>query len=401
MKFKAVGISAFTTLAFAMCTTAVAQKEYSPGATDTEIKIGNTAAYSGPASAYSAGAKAIKAYFDKINDEGGINGRKLSFISLDDGYNPAKTVEHTRRLVERDKVLMIVQPLGTAPVSAVHKYMNVKKVPQLFIGSGASKWGDPENFPYTMGFIPDYQTEAKLFAQYILDNKPDAKIAVFYQNDDLGKDYNKGLEIGLGDRAKDMIVARASYEQSDPTIDSQIISLKASGADTLLNASIGKFASQSIKKAAEIDWHPLQYLTNSSSSIGAVLAPAGLENAKGILSANFLRDPTDPQWQTGKEYDDYVAWLKKYNPDADIQDWLVVWGYTAAQTIVEVIKQAGDKLTHDNIMAQAANLDINLPMLLPGVNVKTAPDDYYPIERMRFMKFNGKTWELFGDVYGR
>jgi branched-chain amino acid transport system substrate-binding protein len=388
-------------MALAAHTTAFAQKKYDPGASDTEIKIGNTAPYSGALSNASSGPKAMKAYFDKVNDEGGINGRKIVFASLDDGYSPPKTVEQTRKLVEQEQVLMIVQPVGTAPVSAVQKYMNAKKVPQLFVASGARKWGDPKNFPYSMGFTPDYQTEARAFAEYLLEHKPDAKIAVFHQNDDLGKEYLRGLEDGLGAKARSMIVARASYEFTDPTIDSQIIALKASGADTLLNVSLGKFASQSIRKVAELGWKPTHYLINGSSSIGGVLTPAGTENATGILSANIFRDPSDPQWQKGKEYDDFTAWASKYNPNADLKDWLVVWGYTVAQTAVQVIRQAGDNLTHENIMKQAASLDLTLPMLLPGVNVKTSADDYFPVERMKMMRFNGTHWELFGKVYGR
>lgn len=388
-------------LALTTHTAAFAQKKYDPGASDTEIKIGNTSPYSGPLSAVSSGAKAMKAYFDKINDEGGVNGRKIVFLSLDDGYNPPKTVEQTRKLVEQEQVLMIVQPVGTAPVSAVQKYMNAKRVPQLFVASGARKWGDPKNFPYSMGFTPDYQTEARAFAEYLLESKPDAKIAVFHQNDDLGKEYLRGLEEGLGEKSKSMIVARASYEFTDPTIDSQIIALKASGADTLLNVSLGKFASQSIRKVAELGWKPTQYLIYGSSSIGGVLTPAGTENAVGILSGSVFRDPSDPQWQKGKEYEDFLAWARKYNPNADLKDWLVVWGYTVAQTAVQVIRQSGDNLTHENIMKQAASLDLPLPMLLPGVNVKTGADDYFPVERIKMMRFNGTHWQLFGKVYGR
>lgn len=400
MKFSHFA-SLIAVLALAAHTAAFAQKKYDAGASDTEIRIGNTAPYSGPLSAVSAGAKAMKAYFDKINDEGGINGRKIVFMSLDDGYNPPKTVEQTRKLVEQEQVLMIVQPVGTAPVSSVQKYMNAKKVPQLFVASGARKWGEPKTFPYSMGFTPDYHTEARAFAEYLLENKPGARIALFHQNDDLGKEYLRGLEDALGDKAKSMIVARASYEFTDPTIDSQIIALKASGADTLLNVSLGKFASQSIRKVSELGWKPTHYLINGSSSIAGVLAPAGTENASGILSANIFRDPSDPQWQKGKEYEDFIAWVRKYHPSADLKDWLVVWGYTVAQTAVQVIRQAGDNLTHENIIKQAASLDLTLPMLLPGVNVKTSADDYFPVERMKMMRFNGTHWELFGKVYGR
>ncbi|MDM0071426.1 ABC transporter substrate-binding protein [Variovorax sp. J31P207] len=378
-----------------------AQKNYGPGVTDTEIKIGNTAAYSGPASVYSVGAKAIKSYFDKINDEGGINGRKLNFISLDDGFNPAKTVEQTRKLVEVDQVLMVVQPLGTAPVTAVHKYMNSKKVPQLFVGSGASKWGDPRNYPWTMGFIPDYVTEAKIVAKYIAKHKPDGKIGVLYQNDDLGRDFNRGLAEGLGARAATMLVAKVSYEITDPTVDSQIVALKDAGVDVLVTAALGKFASQSIKKVNELGWRPMHYLINASSSVGSVLKPAGLGNSVGIISSSYMKDPSDPQWQKTKELEDYMAWMKRYYPAADPNDWLVAWGYSAAQATVEVVRKAGNELTRENIMKQAANLDLALPMLLPGIRVKTSPDDYFPIDQMKIMTFNGTTWELAGEIFQR
>lgn len=388
-------------MALAAHTAAFAQKKYDPGASDTEIKIGNTAPYSGALSSASSGPKAMKAYFDKVNDEGGINGRKIVFVSLDDGYNPPKTVEQTRKLVEQEQALMIVASIGSPTSAAVQKYMNAKKVPQLFVASGTRKWGDPKAFPYSMGFTPDYYSEARIFAQYLLENKPAAKIAVFHQNDDVGKEFLAGLEEGLGAKAKSMIVGRASYEFTDPTIDSQIIALKASGADTLLNVSFGKFASQAIRKTAELGWKPTHYLINASSSIGGVLQPAGLDSAVGLISANFFRDASDPQWQKGKEYEDFVAWARKYNPSADLKDWLVVWGYTVAQATVQVIRQAGDNLTHENIMKQAASLDVALPMLLPGISVTTSADDYFPLERMKMMRFNGTYWELFGKVYGR
>ena len=401
MKPNRLGL-ALSGIAFAVATSsAIAQKKYDPGADDKEIKVGHLNPYSGPASAYGAIGKSIGAYFEKINAEGGINGRKVKFISLDDGYNPAKSVEQARKLVEEDEVLLVFQPLGTPSNSAIHKYMNTKKVPQLFVATGATKWGDPKNFPYTMGWQPNYQSEARIYASHLLETKPNAKIGVLYQNDDYGKDYLKGFEDGLGDKAKTMIVSKVTYEVTDPTVDSQMVSLKASGADTFFNITTPKFAAQSIKKAAEIGWKPVHYLNSVSSGVGSVLTPAGLDNALGVMTAGYIKDPTDPQFQKGKEYDDWIAWMKKYHPSGDLKDNLNVYGYTVAQTLVQVLKQAGDNLTRDNVMKQAASLDMTLPMLLPGVNVKTGPDDFYPIEREQMMKFNGTSWELFGKVYGR
>ena len=387
--------------AAALASTALAQKKYDAGATDKEIKIGGISPYSGPASAYGSIGKAISAYFEKVNAEGGVNGRKINFISVDDGYNPAKTVEQARKLVEEEEVLLVFNTLGTPPNSAIHKYMNSRKVPQLFVATGATKWGDPKNFPWTMGWQPNYQSEAKIYAAHILDANPNAKIAVLYQNDDYGKDYLKGFEDGLGDKARTMIVSKASYEVTDPTVDSQMLTLKGSGADTFFNVTTPKFAAQAIKKAGDLGWKPAHYLNSVSSSVGSVMTPAGLENGVGIFTAAYIKDPTDPQFQKGKEYDDWLAWMKKYHPSGDLKDNFNVYGYTVAQTLVQVLKQAGDNLTRENVMKQAANLDITLPMLLPGVNVKTGPDDFYPIEREQLMKFNGKSWDLFGKVYGR
>ena len=380
---------------------ATAQKKYDPGASDTEIKIGNTAPYSGPLSALGALGKSFSAYFDKVNAEGGINGRKIRFITLDDGYNPAKTLEQVRKLVEDEQVLLVFSPIGTPTNSAIHKYMNTMKVPHLFVGSGATKWGDPKNFPYTMGWQPNYQSEARLYAAHILETRPNARIGVLYQNDDHGKDYLKGFEDALGDKAKAMIVSKLSYEVTDPTVDSQMITLKASGADVFFNVTSIKFAALSIRKAADIGWKPVHYLNKVSTGVGSVMTPAGLDNAVGIISADHSKDPTDPQFQQGKEYDDWLAWMKKYNPAGDVKDNLSVVGYTMAQTLVQVLTQAGDDLTRDNVMKQAANLDMTLPMLLPGVSIKTGPDDFYPIEREQLKRFNGKSWELFGKVYGR
>ncbi|MGE0724265.1 MAG: ABC transporter substrate-binding protein [Alphaproteobacteria bacterium] len=384
-----------------MAAPAMAQKKYGPGASDTEIKIGNTNPYSGPASAYGTIGKSIANYFKKVNDEGGINGRKINFITLDDGYSPPKTVEQIRRLVEQDQVLAIFQPLGTPPNSAIHKYMNAKKVPQLFVATGATKWGDPKNFPWTIGWQPNYQTEAKIYAKYILTNKPDAKIAVLYQNDDYGKDYLHGFKDGLGAKAKTMIVAEASYEVTDPTVDSQIVTLKSSGADVFFNITTPKFAAQAIRKAYDIDWKPLHFLNNVSNSVGSVLTPAGLEKSVGIISSAYLKDPTDPQWKDDKAFQDWLAWMKKYNSDANVNDTFTVYGYSVAQTLVEVLKQCKDDLTRENVMKQAANLkNVTVPMLLPGVTINTGPNDFYPIEQMQLMKFNGKTWDLFGQAIG-
>jgi branched-chain amino acid transport system substrate-binding protein len=380
---------------------AAAQKKYDPGADDKEIKVGAIHPYSGPASAYGTIGKAIGAYFDKVNAEGGINGRKIKYLALDDGYNPAKTVEMARKLVEEEEALLVFNPLGTPPNTAIQKYMNQKKVPQLFVATGATKWGDPKNFPWTMGWQPTYQAEGQIYAAHILETKPNAKIGVLYQNDDYGKDYLKGFEDGLGDKAKTMIVSKVTYEVTDPTVDSQIVSLKGSGADVFFNITTPKFAAQAIKKAAEIGWKPVHYLNNVSSSVGSVLTPAGLDNSQGIITTAYIKDPTDPQWANDKGFQEWVAWMKKYYPSGNLADGFNVYGYTTAQGLVQVLRQCGDNLTRDNVMKQAASLNIELPMLLPGVNVKTAADDFYPIEREQLQRFEGKTWKLFGKVYGR
>lgn len=400
MNTKPVALALAGITALAVAGSALAQKKYDPGASDKEIVIGGISPYSGPASAYGTIGKAIGAYFDKVNAEGGVNGRKLKWISLDDGYNPAKTVEQTRKLVEQEEVLLLFNVLGTPSNTAIHKYMNDRKVPQLFLATGASKWGDPKNFPWTMGWQPNYQSEAKVFAAHILETKPNAKIAVLYQNDDYGKDYLKGFEDGLGDKAKTMIISKISYEVTDPTVDSQMVTLKSSGADTFFNITTPKFAAQAIKKMAEIGWKPTHYLNSVSASVGSVMIPAGAENGIGIFTASYIKDPTDPQFQKGKEWDDWLAWMKKYNTSGDLKDVNAVYGYTVAQGLMQVLKQAGDNLTRENIMKQAASLDITLPMLLPGVNVKTSATDFYPIEREQLAKFDGKTWVLFGKVYG-
>lgn len=380
---------------------AFGQNKYDTGANDKEIKIGHINPYSGPASAYGTIGKSIAAWFEKVNAEGGVNGRKIKFISLDDGYSPPKTVEQARKLVEQEEVLAIFNPLGTPPNSAIHKYMNQRKVPQLFVATGATKWGDPKNFPWTMGWQPNYQSEAKIYAEHILETSPNAKIAVLYQNDDYGKDYLKGFEDGLGAKAKTMIVSKQSYEVTDPTIDSQMNSLKASGADTFFNITTPKFAAQAIKKAADIGWKPTHYLNQVSASVGAVLTPAGLGNSVGIISTQYFKDPTDPQWLSDPAMNEWREFMKKYYPSGDLNDAFNVYGPLVAQTLIQALKQAGNDLTRANVMKQAASLDMTLPLLLPGVNVKTSADDFYPIEREQLVRFDGKAWVRFGKVYGR
>ena len=387
--------------AAALAAPSFAQKKYDPGADDKEIKVGAIHPYSGPASAYGTIGKAIGAYFDKVNAEGGINGRKIKYIPLDDGYNPAKTVEMARKLVEEEEVLLVFNPLGTAPNTAIQKYMNQKKVPQLFVATGATKWGDPKNFPWTMGWQPTYSAEGRIYAQHILETTPNAKIGVLMQNDDYGKDYFRGFEEGLGAKAKTMIVSHVTYEVTDPTVDSQILTLKASGADVFFNITTPKFAAQAIKKAAEVGWKPVQYLNNVSASVGSVLTPAGLDNSKGIITTQYGKDPTDPQWANDKGMQDWRAWMQKYYPNGDVKDASNTYGYGVAMTLVQALKQCGDNLTRENVMKQAANLDMVLPLSLPGINVKTGPDDFYPIEREQLARFDGKTWVLFGKVYGR
>ena len=377
---------------------AQAQKMYGPGVTDTEIKIGNTNPYSGPASAYGTIGKGLKAYFDMINAAGGINGRKINFISLDDSYSPPKTVEQTRKLVEQEKVLFLFQALGTPTNSAVHKYMNKKKVPQLFVATGATKWGNPKEFPWTMGWQPNYQTEGRIYAAYILKHVKAPKIAVLYQNDDYGKDYLKGLRDGLGGKAN-LIVMAVSYETSDPTVDSQIVALKNSGANVFVNVTTPKFSAQAIRKAYDIGWRPLQFLNNVSTSVSRVMKPAGMEKSKGIISSSYAKGPTDPQWKNDKGYQDWLAWMKKWYPQGNIGSTFNVYAYNAAQTLVHVLRKAGDNLTRENIMKQAASIkDLELPMLLPGIEINTSATDFRPIEQMQLQKFDGTTWRLFGEI---
>jgi branched-chain amino acid transport system substrate-binding protein len=376
---------------------AAAQKQYDSGASDSEIKIGNTMPYSGPASAYGVIGKTETAYFNKVNAEGGINGRKINFISYDDAYSPPKTVEQVRKLVESDEVLLVFNPLGTPSNTAIQKYLNGKKVPQLFVATGATKWNDPQHFPWTMGFQPSYQSEARVYARYLLDNYANGKIAILFQNDDYGKDYVKGLKDGLA--GKMQIIAELPYEASDPTIDSQMVSLKASGADVFFNVTTPKFAAQAIKKSAETGWKPLHLLNNVSASIGGVLKPAGLENAKDALTASYLKEPTDPRWKDDPGFKEWVAFMEKYYPDGDRTNGFTVYGYLVSQTLVQVLKQCGDDLTRENVMKQAANLkSFQLGMLLPGIAVDTSLTDFAPVEQMQMGRFDGETWQLFGPV---
>ena len=376
-----------------------AAKKYGPGVTDTEIKIGNTGPYSGPLANASPIPLSMKAYFEMINAQGGVNGRKITWISYDDGYSPPKTVEMTRKLVEEDNVLLMSGSVGTPTNTAVWHYLNEKKVPQLFPSTGATKWDDPKGHPWTMGFFVSYQAEGHIYAAYILKNKPDAKIAVLYQNDDFGKDYLKGVVDGLGAKAASMIKAKTSYETTDPTVDSQIIELQASGCDVLVTVAIPKFGSLAIRKMAEIKWKPLHILNGIASSVGATLKPAGLENAKGIISDNSFKDPTDPQWLNDAGYKQWLSFMEKYYPNGDKTDQQTVYGYSIAETTVQVLKRCGDDLTRENVMQQSANLHgLELPMLLPGIVINTSPTDFAPIKQAQMRRFDGERYVPFGTV---
>jgi branched-chain amino acid transport system substrate-binding protein len=379
---------------------ALAQKKYDAGASDKEIKIGNTNPYSGPASAYGTIGKSIAAYFKMVNDQGGINGRKVTFISYDDGYSPPRTVEMARKLVEQDEVLFVFQTLGTPSNTAIHKYMNMKKVPQMHVATGATKWNDPKGSPWTMGWQPNYQSEARIYAQHILKTKPNAKIAVLYQNDDYGKDYLKGFHDGLGAK-KGMIVKEVSYEVSDPTVDSQIVQLAASGADVFFNITTPKFAAQAIRKAYDIGWKPTQYLNNVSIGVGSVLTPAGLDKSVGLITTAYLKEPTDKQFENDPAIVQWREFMKKYYPDGSLIDNLNVYGYSVAATIAQVLKQCGDNLTRENVMRQAASMKGWRPeTLLPGITISTSADDFAPIESVQLQRFNGKEWVRFGGVLG-
>jgi len=402
MSFVARRLAAFSTafiLLAASGSSVLAQKNYDTGATDTEIKIGNIMPYSGPLSAYGVIGMTEAAYFRKINTEGGINGRKITFISYDDAFSPPKTVEQARKLVESDEVLLIFQSLGTPTNTAIQRYMNARKVPQLFVSTGATKWNDPQNFPWTMGWQPNYQDEARIYAKYILKEKPDARIAVLYQNDDFGKDYLKGLKDGLGDKAASMIVAEDAYDVAEPTIDSHIIKMQSLNANVFVDISTPKFAAQAIRKAAEIAWKPMHFLTNVSASVGVVMKPAGFEASQGIISSAYIKDPTDPQWKNDPGLKAWNEFLDKYYPEANRADGAIIYAYTAAQTLVHVLKACGDNLTRENVMKQAANIGgLELDGLLPGIKINTSATHFAPISQVQLMRFKGVTWERFGDI---
>ncbi len=377
---------------------ASAQNKYSDGATDKEIKLGHTGPYSGPASAYGQIGKTLEAYWKSVNAAGGVNGRKINFITYDDGYSPPKTVEMVRKLVEEDKVLLCFNTLGTPCNTAIHKYMNSKKVPQLYVATGASKWGDPKHFPWTMGFQPDYHTEGVIYAKHILANIKDAKIAVLMQNDDYGKDYWNGFKEGLGKDAG-KVVKHVTYEVTDPTVESQIIQLKDSGANVFFNISTPKAAAQAIRKAGELSWKPAQYLNNVSASVGSVMKPAGLGNSQGIITAQYLKDPTDKQWADSEDMKAWGAWMDKWMPGSNKADANHVFGFAVASLMHETLKKCGDTLTRDNVMKQAANYQkFKLPLALPGITISTGPADFYPIQSVQLARFKGESWDLFGDV---
>ena len=390
------GVSAATILSATGA--ARAQKKYDDGATDTEIKIGHTNPYSGPASVYGVIGKMHEAFFKVVNEQGGINGRKIRFITYDDGYQPPKTVEMVRQLVEQDKVLLLFNTLGTPTNTAIHKYVNQKKVPHLFVSTGASKWGNPKEFPWTMGFQPDYHTEGAIYAKHLLANVKDAKIGVLMQNDDYGKDYWNGFKEGLGKDAG-RVVKHVTYEPTDPTIDSQIIQLKDAGANAFFNIAIPKFAAQAIRKAADLGWKPAHYLNNVSASVASTMKPAGLDNSQGILTAAYLKDPTDKQWDDDAEMKIWRAWMAKHTPGANTADASYIFAWAVAHMMVETLKKCGDDVTRANVMKQAANHQkLRIPLLLPGINVSTSPTDFYPIQAVQMSRFKGETWELFGDV---
>jgi branched-chain amino acid transport system substrate-binding protein len=403
MTFFSRRFAAFSTVIILISgawSSAFTQPRYDTGATDTEIKIGNIMPYSGPLSVYAQIGRTEAAFFSKVNAEGGVNGRKITFITYDDAFNPSKTVEQARKLVESDEVLLIFQSLGTPTNNAIRQYMNQKKVPQLFVANGATQFGDWKGYPWTMGWQPTFQTEGRIYAKYILQNLPLGKIGILYQNDDSGRDYVKGLKDGLGvDAAKRMIVAELSYDPSQPTVDSEIVTLKTSGADIFFNESTAKFAAQAIRKAAEIGWKPVQFLASISNSVGSVLKPAGIENSKGILSTVFIKDPTDPIWKNDPAIMEWAAFMDTYFPEGDKTSLFGVYGYVLGQTLVQVLKQCGDELTRANVMRQAANLkDFEPRLLLPGIKINTSRTDYFPVEQMQMTRFNGEHSELFGPI---
>jgi branched-chain amino acid transport system substrate-binding protein len=398
---KLVPIAALLAVALAS-PAALAQKKYDPGATDKVIKNGNTTPYSGPASAYGTIGKTIGAYWKMVNEKGGVNGRMIEWVSYDDGYSPPKTVEMARKLVEQDQVLFLFQTLGTPPNTAIHKYMNSKKVPQAFVATGATKWNDPRAFPWTMGWQPNYQTEGRIYAEHILKNNPKAKVGILYQNDDYGKDYLKGFKDGLGAKASSMIVKEVTYEVAEPTVDSQIVQLQATGADTFFNITTPKFAAQAIRKAYDTGWKPTHYINNVSASIGSVLRPAGVEKSEGLISTQYFKDPLDEQWKDDPAIKEWKAFMAKYYPEGNLADASNVYGYTVAQTAHQVLKQAGDNLTRANIMKQAANLKGFRPeTLLPGIRINTDGGDFAPIESEQLIRFDGERWQRFGPIIGK
>lgn len=385
-------------IVLASASSVLAQKKYSVGASDTEIRIGQTMPYSGPASALSTLGRLHSAYFDMINEQGGINGRKIKFVSLDDGFSPPKAVEQTRRLVEQEKVLLIFSPYGTATSAAVRKYLNSKKVPQLFVVAGGAMWGDYKTHPWTMGWMPRYEIESRIHADFILKNRPNAKIAVLYQNDDFGKELARGLREGLGEKASSMIVKEVSYEVTDATVDSQVATLKESGADVLLSYTFPRFSAQVIRRVYDIGWKPLLILNQTSLSVVNVLTPAGLEKSKGVYAAQYVKDPSDPAWANDPHLAEFRAWMAKHYPAGDVNDSSNLFGYALVKSMVEVLRKAGDDLTRENIMKNAASLDMEIGVLVPGIRVKTGPEDFYPVEQMHLMNFDGKSWHLTGDL---
>jgi branched-chain amino acid transport system substrate-binding protein len=365
-----------------------------------EIKIGHTNPYSGHAASYGTIGKASGAYFKKVNDEGGINGRHVTFISYDDGYSPPRTVEMVRRLVEQDQVLLVFNTLGTPTNSAIHAYMNERKVPHLFLATGATKWGDPGNFPWTMGWQPTYQAEGRIYAQYLLKNVPNPRVGILYQNDDYGKDYLKGFKDGLGDAARTLVALEQSYEVADASVDAQIVNLKNSGANVFFNVTIPTYAVQAIRKAHAIGWKPVHFLNSVSKSVAQVGRPAGVEASKGLITALYFKDPTDPRWRNDGAYQDWVTFMRTYYPEGKLEDAFNVYGYLVAQGLTHVLTQCGHDLSRASVMRQAASItDLSLPMLLPGVTVNTSPTDFYPIQREQLARFDGERWVLFGNVF--
>ena len=376
-----------------------AEKRYGPGVTDTEIRLGQTMPYSGPTSAYGTYGKAQAAFFRMINEHGGINGRKIELLSLDDGYSPPRTVEQVRKLVEQEQVLAIFSSFGTPTNAAVVKYLNLKKVPHLFVTSGAAEFGDAKTYPWTMGWRVNYVAETRVYARYLLRVRPNSRIAALFQHDDSGRDYMRGLREGLGKRAAKMIVAEASFEVTDPTVDSQIVTLKASGADTLFVLGSAKSTAQAIRKVWDVDWHPLQFVGNTAASVATVMKPAGLEKSVGIISGAYLKDPTDSHWQNDPGLKEWLDFMKQYYPEGDVTDLYNVYAYATAQTLMQVLKQCGNNLTRENLMRQAANLkNLELPILIPGIRINTGPLDHSPVEQMQLQRFDGKQWVLFGEI---